>query len=67
MTLQNVQKTGADTGFSVGGGANPRGASTYKFAGFSQKLHEIKKILVRRRGAGSAPLVSATEKDKRCH
>ena len=26
------------------------GAPTYKFAGFSQKLHEIKKILVRRRG-----------------
>ena len=43
-------------------GANPwgvgRGAPTYKFAGFSQKLHEIKKILIRRGGAapGAPPL-----------
>ena len=36
---------GANTGFLIGGGANPGGAPTYKFAGFSQKLHEIKKIL----------------------
>ena len=44
--------SGADTGFSVGGGANPPGGrQTYKFARFSQKLHEIKKILVRRGGA----------------
>ena len=31
------------------------GAPTYKLAGFSQKLHEIKKILVRRGGAPGAP------------
>ena len=29
------------------------GAATYKFASFSQKLHEIKKILVR--GGGGCP------------
>ena len=35
----------------------------YKFARFSQKLHEIKKMLVRRGGrAGGAPLGSATAK-----
>ena len=40
---------GTDTGFPVGGGTNPpRGASTYNFAKFSEKLHEIEKILVRR-------------------
>ena len=33
------------------------GEPTYEFAGFPQKLHEIKKILVRREGA---PLRSAT-------
>ena len=33
------------------------GAPTYKFTGFSQKLHEIKKILVPGRGrAGGTPL-----------
>ena len=31
-------------------GRQPWGAPTYKFARFSQKLHEIKKILVRREG-----------------
>ena len=35
----------------MGGGANPPdGAPTYEFARFSQKLHEIKKILGRSRG-----------------
>ena len=58
--------SGADTGFSVGGGANPWGAPTYKFSRFSQKLHEIKKILVRGggrgegRAPGAPPLGSAT-------
>ena len=39
-----------------------RGAPAYKFARFSEKLHEIKKILVRRGGgrAGGARLGSAT-------
>ena len=47
--------TGADTGFPVGGGASFwGGAPTYKFAGFSQKLQEIKKNLVRR-GGGRSP------------
>ena len=51
--FQMKPKSGADTGFPVGGGANPgMGAPTYKFAGFSQKLHEIKKILVRGEGGG---------------
>ena len=49
---------GANIGFLVGGDVNPwvggGGALTYKFAGFSEKLHEIKKILVR--GGGDAPL-----------
>ena len=42
---------GADPGFPVGGGANPpggrqpsRGAPTYDFAKYSEKLHEIEKI-----------------------
>ena len=57
----HLYTAGADTGFSVGGAPTPRGAPTYKFDGFSQKLHEIKKILVCRGGrAGGAPLGSAT-------
>ena len=41
---------GADPGFPIGGGANPRGggAPTYDFAKISQKLHEIEKMLGRR-------------------
>ena len=36
---------GTDPGFPVGGGANPpERMPTYKFARFSQKLHEIKKM-----------------------
>ena len=38
---------GVDIGFLVGWGVSPWGVPTYKLAGFSQKLHEIKKILVR--------------------
>ena len=46
---------GADTGFPVGGDVNPWGGGppTYKFARLSQKLHEIKKNLVR---GGVSPL-----------
>ena len=41
-----------DPGFPVGGGANPLGgAPTYDFVKFSEKLHEIEKILDRRGGA----------------
>ena len=39
----------------LGRGANPWGAPTYQFAGLSQKLHEIKKILVRGGGGGRRP------------
>ena len=42
-SLLIVNYAGADTGFPVGGGANPWGAPTYKFDGFSKKLHEIRK------------------------
>ena len=48
--------TGVDTGFPVGGAANSWGAPTYKLAGFSQKLHEIKKILVHGGAPGAPPL-----------
>ena len=41
-------KSEADPGFTVRGGADPRGAPTYDFVKFSEKLHEIKKILDRR-------------------
>ena len=39
-----IFNTVADPGFRRGGGANPRGAPTYDFAKFSQKLHEIEII-----------------------
>ena len=51
-----IAKSGTDLGFSVGGGANPQGAPTYKFARFSQKLHEIKKILILGWGGGAPSL-----------
>ena len=59
-----VSSIGADPAFPSGGGDNPRGSgmTTYDFADFSKKLHEIKKILVRR-GWGAhagAPLGFAT-------
>ena len=47
--FESSAKSGADSGFSTGGGADPReGASTYAFAKISKKLHEIEKILGRR-------------------
>ena len=50
----DLHLSGADPGFPVGLGANPRGgAPTYEFAKFCKKLHEIEKILGRR---GRAPL-----------
>ena len=46
--LQDIlAKLDVDPGFSVGGGANPRGP-TYDFAKFPKELREIEKILVRR-------------------
>ena len=47
--------TGADPGFPIAGGANPRGrgAPTYDFAKFSKELHEIEKIL----GQGRPPWI----------
>ena len=51
--IQSIQtlNTGPNPGFLAGGGTNfPGGEPTYKFARFSPKLHEIKKILVRMGG-----------------
>ena len=55
-------QTGADPGFPVEGGANPRGAPTYDFVKFSEKLHEMEKILDHGGGAPGArpPPKSAT-------
>ena len=51
------RSAGADPRFPVGGGTDPLGAPTYGFVNFSQKLHEIEKILGRRgERAGDAPL-----------
>ena len=50
----NLFNSGADPGFSVGGGTNPGGGGgspTYDFAKISKKLHEIENIL----GRGGAP------------
>ena len=61
-TSKTSETAGADTGFSVGGGADPQGAPTYDFVKISEeKLHEIEKILDRR-GArpGDIPLRSVT-------
>ena len=58
--------SGADTGFPVGGGADPLGggAPTYDFVKFSEKLHEIEKILGRGGArAGCTPPKSATGSD----
>ena len=51
--------TGADPGFSVGGGARP----PYDFAKFCKNLHEIEKILACREGGGApgVPPKSATD------
>ena len=67
--LQNELKTpahfcdcssaGTDLGFPAGGGANPPGGgASIQIARFSEKLHEIRKILFRRGGA--PPLDPAT-------
>ena len=52
-------QTGADPGFLVGGGANPPGgaANIPICQIFPKKLHEIKKILVRRVGAPPPPWI----------
>ena len=43
----SLNLTGADPGFPVGGAPTlQEGAPACKFARFSEKLHEIKKILV---------------------
>ena len=54
--------SGADPGFPVGGGTDPLGgAPTYDFVKFSEKLHEIEKILGHRGvHAGGIPPKSAT-------
>ena len=46
VTVRNSScgKLVADPGFPRGGSANSRGAPTYDFAKFSQKLHEIERI-----------------------
>ena len=62
--LKNRGSPGADTGFPVGGGANSYGLPTYKLAGFSQKLHEIKKIFgLGGALAGGAPLDPPLQSD----
>ena len=59
-TWRIVTIAGADPGFPVEGGTDPLGGGRQHtiFVKFSQKLHEIEKILGRRRGArtGGAPL-----------
>ena len=57
---QTIPPSGADPGFPVGVGANLHAgtlAATYNFVKYSQKLHEIKKILGRRgwRASGAPP------------
>ena len=53
--------TGADPGFPVGVGANPRGgeAPTYDFAKFCEKLHEIEKILGRKSPKSATVFITA--------
>ena len=59
----SIPLSGADPGFPVGGGANPRGGAIYDFAKFCEKLHEIEKILGRGGGGGRRghPPKSATD------
>ena len=55
-----IYSSGADPGFPVGGGANPRrgeGVPTYDVVKFSKKQHEIEKKLG---DGGWAPPRSAT-------
>ena len=58
----------ADTGFSVGWGANHpgRGRRTYYFAKFSEKLHEIEKSLDRRGGGVRMPGAPPLDPPMRC-
>ena len=52
-----MNKSGADPGFPLGGGANPPGgAPTYDFAKCHEKLHEIEKILGPQLGRARPPL-----------
>ena len=44
FTKINIRSSVVDLGFPRGGGANHAGVSTYDFAKFSQKLHEIERI-----------------------
>ena len=46
LPATSKQSVRTDPGFPVGGALTLQGAPTYKFARFSKKLHEIKKILV---------------------
>ena len=57
-------KQGADPGFPIGGGTNPReGGATYNFAKLFEKLHEIEKIFGPWGGAlGGCPLGSVNAK-----
>ena len=59
----------ADQGFPVGEGADPLDeAPTYDFVKFSEKLHEIEKILGHRGArAGCVPPKSATGRDSQCN
>ena len=51
-------KSGADPGFPIGGAPTlQEGAPAYKFDRFSEKLHEIKKILVRWGAPGTPPWI----------
>ena len=60
---------GADPGFPVGGERRSYrgGASTYDFAKFSQKLHEIEKILGGGGGGRCAPGALPLDPPLRCN
>ena len=50
--MATAPMAGADPGFPVGGGADPRGGRQHMiFVKFSEKLHEIENILGRGGGA----------------
>ena len=55
-------KAVADPGFPRGGGANSRGAPTFDFAKFSQKVHEIERIWTPGGACPLCPPISATGK-----
>ena len=60
FALKNIYISGADPGFSLGGGANPLGggANLRFYQKFPKNLHEIEKILDW--GGALLPLRSAT-------